>query len=219
MRRFALIAMSLAVAAGIVAPASGEPNVRRYEEAFADWLLPTATKNEFKWLGAYAVRGTNVAGTGHPISYAGFVEGDCIRRKKPDYISITCGSTRSIFADPEKDFEMTPLATEARLSVRRRGRTHVARWDLAEAGGAYVMSEYCFTVGPGEEEQEGEGHGAGIWNPAEARGRFFGHRFRDPTRARWSGLLSGAMVTTCSFRTVDYDPGSGSLHVQYRIPR
>jgi len=213
------VGMSLALAASVAAPVSGGPDVRRYEEAFADWILPTGEKNEFEWLGAYAVRGTNVVGTGHPISYAGFVKGDCTRTKKPDYVSISCGGDRTVYADPEKHFEMAPLAAQARLKVRRRGRTYVARWNVGEPGSPYVMTEYCMMPGPGEEETEGEGYGGGIWNPAHASGRLFGRRFSESTPARWSGLLAGAMVTTCSFRTVDYDPRTGSLQVQYRIPR
>lgn len=222
MRKLVLIALSLAVAASLAAPAAGGPSVRRDDQGFADWMLPTEKKNHFEWFGAYVMRGAAIVGEDDGFSFAGFVRGHCVRERTPKYVSISCDGEDFISGDPYKDFEISPAASEGRLRVRRDGRTHVVNWETGAAvAGTYFMSEYCFSIEPGEEEaeQEGEGHGGGIWNPAEATGRFFGRSFDTPARARWSALATGAMVTTCSFRSVDYDPRTGSLHVDLRIPR
>lgn len=222
MRKLVLIALSVAVAASLAGPAVGGPSVRRDDQGFADWMLPTEKKNEFRWFGAYAMRGTAIVGEGDGFSFAGFVRGRCVRERTPRYVSISCDGEDFIAGDPDRNFEISPAATEGRLRIRRDGRTHVVRWDSGAAPvGSYFMSEYCFSIEPGEEEaeQEGEGHGGGIWNPADATGRIFGQRFDAPARARWSALATGAMVTTCSFRSVDYDPNTGSLHVEFRLPR
>lgn len=219
MRKVLVSLLTVIVAAGLVAPASGQPHVRHDEEAFADWFVPTGEKNEFKWLAAYVYRNSSVGSDGDWFSFAGFVKGRCIREKTRRSISIECVGNNFIHGDPEKDFDMSPLATDAQLRVRHKGRTHVVRWSVPPGGfGTYFAAEWCFTIEEGEEE-EGEGRGGGIWNPAEADGHFFGHRFRDPTQVRYAALVTGVMVTTCSFRSVDYDPDTGSLHVSYRIPR
>lgn len=220
MRKLALLGLSLSLAAGLVAPAAADPNVRRDEMAFADWFVRTDQANEFKWFAAHVMRDTSLVSDSNWFSFAGLVKGRCTREKTPKYISIDCEGTNFIHADPDKDFEMSTLATEAKLRVRHRGRTHVVRWSVPPGGfGTYWAGEYCFSGGEGEPEEEGEGHGGGIWNPADAGGRLFGHRFDDPAQARYAALASGAMVTTCSFRSVDYDPDAGSMRVTYRIPR
>ena len=222
MRRILVSLMALVIGAGLVAPASGDPHVRRDEQAHADWFIPTEKKNEFKWFGAYASRSTVVGAPGtEPFSYAGFAKGHCTREKTPKYISIECLGTDFIPADPDKDFEMSPLATDATLRVRKNGRTHVARWSSTPAGlSMYSASEYCFVFKPGEQEpeEEGEGHGGGFWNPATAGGSFFGERLHDKN-SRWAGLAVGAMVSTCSFRDVAYSPEEGITGVTFRIPR
>ena len=214
------MALSVILAVSLVGPASGGPDIRRDDQGFADWMLPTGEKNQFKWFGAYVMRGTAVLGDGDGFSFAGFVKGRCVRERTPKYVSISCDGEDFVSGNPHKDFEMSPAATEGTLRVRRDGRTHVVHWDSgASVVGTYFLSEYCFSVEPGEEpEQEGEGHGAGIWNPAHATGKFFGHRFDADAPARWSALATGATVTTCSFRSVDYDPATGSLHVEFHIP-
>lgn len=222
MRKVLVSLLALMVAAGIAAPASGDPNVRRDEGAQADWFVPTGEKNRFLWLGAYVSRSTVVGGTAEWFSYAGFVKGRCIREKTPRYISISCNGRDFIPADPEKDFEMSALATEASLRVRHEGETHAVRWSARGPGvGTYLASEYCASFEPGEEEpkEEGQGEGGGIWNDAEATGKLFGYRFADPGKARWPGLMTGVMVTTCSFRDVDYSPDGRITGVSFRIPR
>ena len=208
------------VIGSLAAPAAGGPNVRHDEEAFADWFVPTGEKNEFKWLGAFVLRSEIVAGDARWFSGAGFVKGRCVRERTPKYVSISCTGRDFIAGDPETDFQMSPLANEAELRVRENGRSHVASWtSQPTSGGVYGMSEYCVSVSEGEEEEEGEGQGFGIFNPADATGRFFGYRFSDPERARWASLATGFVVTTCSFRTVDYDPTTSTMSVDFRIPR
>lgn len=217
MRKIVATAVALVTALSIAAPATGGPTVRHDEEAFADWFVATGEKNHFTWLGAYVLRSTILAGDGEWFDFAGFVKGSCVREKKPKYTSIECVGTDFIHADADDDFEMSPLATDAELRVRHKGRTHAVRWVAEPHGGTYLASEYCFTIENGEQEQEGEGHGAGMWNMAEASGNFFGHRFRGGSR--YAALVKGAMVTTCSFREVEYDAEDGTLRLSIRIPR
>ena len=210
------------VVGSLAAPAAGGPNVRHDEEAFADWFVPTGEKNEFKWLGAFVLRSEVVAGDARWFSGAGFVKGRCVRERTPKYVSISCNGQDFIAGDPETDFEMSPLADAAELKIRKNGKTHVATWTSSLTnGGLYGMSEYCFTFSEGEEEpeEEGEGQGMGLYNPAQATGRFLGHTFDDPTKSRWASLSKGFVVTTCSFRSVDYDPTTSTMTVDFRIPR
>lgn len=210
------------VVASLAAPAAGGPNVRHDEEAFADWFVPTGEKNEFKWFGAFVLRSTVLAGDGGWFSGAGFVKGHCTRERTPKYVSISCMGKNFVTGDPETDFEMSPLANEATLRVREEGETHRASWTSPLTnGGLYGYSEYCATYKPGEEEpeEEGEGQGSGIFNPATATGKFLGQRFSDPSKARWASLSTAVVVTTCSFRSVDYDPATSTMTVDFRIPR
>lgn len=214
--------LALLVVASLAAPAAGGPNLRRDEEAFADWFLPTGEKNEFKWLGAYVLRSTVLAGDAEWFSGAGFVKGRCVRERTRKYTSISCESSDVVQGDPNEDFEMSPLATDATLRIRDKGRTHVVEWTTTPThGGMYSSSEFCFSFEEGEEEpsEEGEGQGGGIWNDADAIGRLFGYRFNDPKQARFPSLSTGLMLTTCSFRSVDYDPTNSTLHVTFTLPR
>ena len=214
------IGLALFLVAALVAPAAGEPSVRHDEEAFADWFVPTETKNRFRWLGAYVSRSTTVVG-GEWFSGAGFIKGWCTREKTPKYVSISCDSTDFVRADVNKDFEMSPLADTARLRAREQGRTYDVRWEGSPtSGGIYSYSEYCIWVSEeGESEEEGQGEGAGIFNPAGVRGNLFGYRFNSPRQSRWASLSTGVVATTCSFRTVEYDDVSETFHVTFNIPR
>ena len=214
------IGVALFLVAALVAPAAGEPSVRRDEEAFADWFVPTETKNRFRWLGAYVMRSTTVVG-GEWFSGGGFIKGMCTRKKTPKYVSISCESTDFIQADVDKDFEMSPLADTARLRAREKGRSFDVRWEgTPTSGGIYSYSEYCIWVSEeGEPEEEGEGQGGGISNPAAATGSLFGERFNNPKQARWPSLSAGVVATTCSFRTVEYDAASETFNVTFKIPR
>ena len=219
MRKIAALALALVIAAGVALPAAGEPSVRRDEEAFADWFVPTGVKNEFKWYGAYAGRSTTI-GTGDWFSFVGFLKGNCTRKKTKRSVTISCTGRSFVQGDPEEDFEMSPTASDAELRIRHKGTTHVARWAGESPGGWYQASEYCFSFNEeGEPEEEGEGHGGGIFNPAHATGRFLGQDFDDPRKARFAHLAAGLMVSTCSFRSVDYDPTTDTFHVTFRIPR
>jgi hypothetical protein len=217
------IGVALFLVAALVAPASGgEPSVRRDDTAYADWFLRTAEKGRLRWLGAYVSRNTTIVGGSSWFSGAGFVKGWCTREKTKRHISISCMSTDFVRADVDKDFEMSPLADEAVLRSRHKGRTNVVRWKGSPtSGGLYGYSEYCatFSEGENEPEDEGEGQGTGIMNPADAEGSLFGHRFDDPRQARWPSLSTGVVVTTCSFRTVEYDAPSDTLRVTFKIPR
>jgi len=222
MRKVLVAVLVLLAAAGLIASASGDPNVRRDETAFSDWFVPTGEKGRFAWFGAYVFRDTVIGGTGDWFSFAGFVKGRCTREKTPEYVSIECTSTDIIQADPNKHFEMSPLATDARLRVRDKGRTHSVTWTVPPGGhGLYSSSEYCWSFEPGEEEpeEEGQGYGGGIANAAQASGRLFGQRFSDPAKSRFAILATGVMVTTCSFRSVDYDATDDILRVTLRTPR
>lgn len=212
--------MVLLVVMGLVGPAAGDPNVRRDEEAFADWMIPTGVKNEFHWYGAYASRST-VVGAGKWFSGASFLKGRCIREKTPKYTSTECWSTDHVSGDPDSDFEMSPLANEARLRVRHKGEIYDVRWNASPtAGGLYSHSEYCFSMGEeGEPEEEGQGEGAGLFNPADARGKLFGRRFTGTKKSSWTSLSVGVVATTCSFRSIDYDPETSTFHVTIRVPR
>jgi hypothetical protein len=113
------------------------------------------------------------------------------------------------------------LADQASLRVRHKGETYSVDWNGSPtSAGLYGYSEYCISVSEeGEEEEEGQGEGAGIWNPAAATGKMFGHRFTKPKKSRWPSLSMGVVATTCSFRSIDYDPKTSTFHATFRIPR
>ena len=220
MRKLIALALALIVAAGLAAPASGDPHLRRREIAYADWMFPTKHKNEFKWLGAWVWRTTDIPKTKRRFSFAGFVRGLCTRERTPDYVMVDCVSRDLIRGRANRDFEMSPLALDAELRIRHRRRTHVVRWrGQPSPNGLSIQGEACYSVKKGEAEKEGEGHGAGIWNRAGATGHFLGRRFRRPGQVRAAALITDVMASTCSFRDVRYDRDTGTLHVTTRLPR
>ncbi len=219
MKKLVAVGLAALVALSLAAPVTAQPSVRRDELAFADWMIPTAQKNEFKWYAAYAARSTKVPSGSGWFNFAGFVKGDCIRKKKPNSVMTSCESTDYIAGDVERDFKMDALAESAVLKVRKGGHTHVARWSATEPG-LYSASEYCFTIEEGEEEEEGQGHGGGIWRDADPTTRFFGRSFTSKAKGPSFGvLLTGVMVTTCSFRSIEYDEATNTLRVTSRVPR
>ena len=221
MRKIVALALALIVAAGISVPASGEPHVRRREFAYANWMFPTEHKNEFRWLGALVWHTKAVPDGRRWFSFAGFIKGHCTRERSPGYILNYCEGHDVIRGHPNRDFQMSPLALDAELRIRHRGRVHVARWVGKPSPLAlYLESESCYTVGKeGEAEKEGEGHGPAIWNRARATGRFYGHRFRRPGQVRSAGLATSVVASTCSFASVRYDRATGTFHVTTRVPR
>ena len=219
MRKVLIALVALVTTLGLVAPASSEPNLRREESAYADWMVPTEEKNHFTWYGAYVWRNTAVAGAEGWFSFAGFIKGRCIRKVRPNSTSTSCRSTGAVMANPQRDFDMSIAADGATLRAREDGRSYKVRWAAADPHPAlYGSQEYCWDT----EGNEGRGAGGGIWREAHASGTMFGQRFRpssELTGRGWAGLSTGVMVSECSFRDIDYNPDTGVLRVTFTTPR
>lgn len=216
MRKSLVVAVVLMVAAGLAAPAAGEPNLRREESASANWMVPTGEKNHFTWYGAHVWRNTVIAGAEGWFSFAGFVKGTCVREVHRRSTVTSCRGRTALAADADRDFEISPAADGATLRAEQGGRTFKVTWTASEPlPSLYGSQEYCFD----NEGSEGQGTGGGMWRHAHTVGRLFGHRFGSADDDGQGYLSTGAMVSECSFRSYDYDPSTGAVRATFRTPR
>ena len=217
MRKILVTALALVALASLVAPATGEPSVRREEFAYTTWMLPAGEPGHFTWYGAYAARDTVIIGPDgleKLMSHGAFFRGDCAKRKTRGGTFVECMSRDNILINVRKEFEMSPLADSATMRTRANGQTFSVEWSGDPVPGTYQTFEACWDP----EGNTGEGQGGGIWRSSDSVARLFGRRFASGS-ADSAGLSTGGMVSECGVRTFHYDPDAGALRATFRISR
>ena len=190
MRKLALVLMAVTVALPLtLASAGAAPTVSRQQLAFAGWTEPLPTPNHFRWYFAFGSFDQHVGAETSVFAAVG--KGVCIRTKMRRGVRVECGSDSFVMTRKPSAFEMNPLGSSARVSVRDKGRRHVARWnaDNPRQSGFYTSEAIC---------DDGFGHGGGsAWNTV-ATANMFGKKLRPSRWFDFSLTLSGAFVDNCS---------------------
>lgn len=175
----------------------GPASVRTERGAVAMFTFPDGD-DTFPFVAAF-VYGYAYDG-GQEDLYGVLVKGKCEReRRKNGAVSIGCGGRGGVGGPLRNgEFQMDPALQNASLTLRGEGAVHKVRWTAQKTPGMYRSSEWCSS--PGEEEPEGQGHGAGLFQRAIATGNAFGRKLE--SSGRWFDIAQieeGAMVTQCSW--------------------
>ena len=191
-------------------PAGGDANVRLEREAAADWMMPTGKRNHFRWYYAWAWDNQGVGDL--PPSFVSVGTGTCDRERGKDFVMVICMGKK--FAHGKNsDFSMAPDASSAEMRFRKKGVLHHVKWTAKQpTPSLYGSEEGCVDA----QGNEGRGVGGGLWRPARATGRLFGHRVKKSTF--WTELLTGAMASQCSWanRSITED---GRATLTIKLPR
>jgi hypothetical protein len=175
------------------AAAESLERVARVEQAVADWFLPTARSNHFRWLGV-EVRREIPADGGAPTTIAHVVRGTCSSTTSDGRRVTTCIGSPKRFRLRASRFSMDPSGSSARVIIRTRRFVHSIRWstDGIVPDGAYDEQEDC-SGGYGS----GVGRGVGASRSSVATGRIFGKRVSTKTNRDLAFLERGAVVSQC----------------------
>ena len=184
--------MLLAVAVALplsLTSAGAAPTVSRQQLAFAGWTEPLPEPNHFTWY--FAIGATDQHVGEDPFVFGGVGKGLCVRKKMRRGVSVECFSQSYDFNQKPGAFEMDPTGSSARVTVRDKGKRHVARWNADDPRqmNFYTAETIC---------DDGFGHGAGnAWN-AEATANMYGKKLRASRWFDFSMTMSGAFVDNCS---------------------
>ena len=203
MRKIAvLLALPMLLAA--VAPAVGEPNVRRQREAWADWMVPTGDGVHFDWYYAYGTYSEGAGGVGRDFVSIG--KGTCIKRKTRTSVSVSCNGRQFVSGDPPRHLSFAEDVSEARIRLRKGGETYNVQWTARKFPGLLTYEEYC---------KDGLGAGGGYFRHARADGHIFGRHL--VSRSFWTMTTQMAVASQCSFVERTLSDGRASLEVT--LPR
>lgn len=229
-KRCLLALLSVGVVSGLLAPplAAAAPDKVFFErQALASWIAPTPKPDRYRWY-LIEVDGYREAREDREKLLVALITGRCKAKQEESFSSISCVGSGKVRVVKAGSFEMDPLLMRARLDMRARSVRYRVEWSEADpVPGIYGSYEYCFSD-DGQNQQEGEGHGAGTFKPSSAEGRAFGRRLEADDDFDWSYLSTGAKVTECeppwlrSFDRSEVTPGhpvevAGSFSID--IPR
>lgn len=195
-RAIALAAVTAAALSTVPTSSAMVPDsVQLSKLAFAAWSSAPDEDGRFTEIGAFGFSIRYHDSTTEEL-YGGFSRARCTRTKRPRMTIVSCrvfaGVGGPIAGD---DFEMDPALRSARLSITEKGTTHEATWSAEGDPGISRYWEMCYTVG--EEEEAGEGHGAGVFQPSRAEGRALGRKLAG--RRHFAALITEVTVTECRF--------------------
>ncbi|MDP9066952.1 MAG: hypothetical protein M3N53_01210 [Actinomycetota bacterium] len=216
----ALVAL-LVMGSAPVASARVPDHVQIERAAHGFWRIGPRGADRFTAVGAFVWGERGEDEPADEALFGALFRMRCIHEKVKNGSMTTCRGTAGVHGElTDREFQMDPLMRAASLELKNKGTTYRVAWEAAGPAGFYSATEGCVTLGSnGEEEESGEGHGGGSFQPATATVDAFGHEL---TSKGFFGAFmeTGVMITECDMkRNLDAMKAGDFSKLRFVFPR